>query len=129
MAALSPRTVVNHNGFVQFGSGGCSEAPPGTCNQFVGAKASKAWKVHEPSGGYLAGSSVAFTFRLGADTAQSTNNQYYFALPAAINPAKVAVVPKLPNAGHPLMPGQYNWMLLLLIPAIGVLGWISVKPD
>jgi hypothetical protein len=50
------------------------------------------------------------------------------ACPAAAS-APAAVIPALPSAGHPLMPVQYDWMLLLLIPAIGVLGWISVKPD
>jgi hypothetical protein len=45
----------------------------------------------ETSGGYSAATPVTLTFREGSDTAQSTNNQYYFALPAAINPAKVAI--------------------------------------
>jgi hypothetical protein len=60
-------------------------------DQFIGAKAACPWKVREHSGGYGAATAVSFTFREGSTAAQSTNNQYYFALPVAIDPLKVAI--------------------------------------
>ena len=70
-----------------------------------------------------------FAWAVGESGTVSANTPAATACPAAAAAAPVAVVPTLPNAGHPLMPVEYDWMLLLLIPAIGVLGWISVKPD
>jgi photosystem II stability/assembly factor-like uncharacterized protein len=70
---------------------------------------------------------VGETGHISANTAPAT------ACPPAAAVVTVPVVPvvppTLPSAGHPLMPADYNWILLLLIPAIGMLGWLSVKSD
>jgi hypothetical protein len=96
MAAPSAKAPLTSNGSVHFGCGGATGGGGGTggentCDQFIGAKATVPWKVHETSAGYSASTSVSFTFREGSDQNQSLNNQYYFALPVAIDPTKVVI--------------------------------------
>jgi photosystem II stability/assembly factor-like uncharacterized protein len=82
-------------------------------------------------GGVSIAAGTTFTWVVGANGHISANTPPPACLPPTTTTTTTVpvVIPKLPSAGHPLMPADYNWILLLLIPAIGMLGWLSVKPD